>query len=90
MELEGKGSSGKEVPLLIEEQQWWKDRQRSSKDKEIETKKGVTKESKRVSPTKLMTDKQRGEYLSMHVVFVSLPSSKFLKLLYKVRLFDKL
>ena len=61
LELEGKPSGGKEVPGLIQEQQWWKQRQ-SAKTKEVTSAKttSATKENQRVSPTKGSTSRGRG------------------------------
>jgi hypothetical protein len=64
LELEGKPSGGKEVPALIQEQQWWKERQ-SAKTKEkssTSTKTATTaRENHRVSPTKGTTSRGRGK-----------------------------
>ena len=64
LELEEKSSGGKEVPVLIQEQRWWKDRQAAnakasdpSSSKTASTSKG----SQRVSPTKTTTARGRGK-----------------------------
>ena len=61
LELEGKPSGGKGVPALIQEQQWWKERQ-SAKTKEVTSKTtSTTKENQRVSPTKGIASRGRGK-----------------------------
>ena len=65
LELEGKPIGGKDVPALIQEQQWWKERQ-STKTKEATTSAkttSTTKENQRVSPTKGTASKGRGKII---------------------------
>ena len=73
LELEGKPSGGKEVPALIQEQQWWKERQ-SAKTRETSstfTKTASTaRENHRVSPTKGMTNRGRGKSINSKLLFL--------------------
>ena len=64
LELEEKPSGGKEVPVLIQEQRWWKDRQAANaKASEPASRKAAStsKGSQRVSPTKTATARGRGK-----------------------------
>ncbi len=67
LELEGEPNGGKEVPALIQEQQWWKERQcATAKTKETSSTKtaNTTKENLRVSPTKGTASRGRGKMIS--------------------------
>lgn len=64
LQLEEKPSGGKEVPVLIQEQRWWKDRQ-APNTKTSEAAAGKTastsKGNQRVSPTKTTATRGRGK-----------------------------
>lgn len=69
LELEGKPSGGKEVPALIQDQQWWKARQ-ATKTKEMSSTSNevnTPKKDPRVSPTKT-TGRGRGKIIS-HILW---------------------
>ena len=64
LELEEKSSGGKAVPVLIQEQRWWKDRQAANaKTSEIVSSKtaSTSKGNQRVSPTKTAATRGRGK-----------------------------
>ena len=62
LELEGKPSGGKEIPFLIQEQEWWKDSQclMTKTDKATSSKTGNCLKEK-ISPTKITANKSRGK-----------------------------